>query len=96
MNAFNQLGYPVIVGEWGMTNEDYDASPTALGGLFQQIVAWLPSAMFFFSHHEVDDMGTWGLVRSTDAPGAPGQPGTFVWLADADLKPGYNGLFTAA
>lgn len=96
MELFQNFGFPLIVGEWGITNQEYGIDHTSIGNLFQQIVLNMPQAMFYFSHHTVvDDQGTWGIVQDTDALPPSGPPGIFIYNYDQPLKSAYVGLFTA-
>ena len=60
----------IIVGEWGITLEDYLDNPSRLSSFYDRIKDH-PDAMFFFSHHghyEANE-GQWGLRYYTISPG---------------------------
>lgn len=60
-----------IVGEWGITLEDYLDNPSRLSTLYSRIHDH-PDAMFFFSHqaHYEADAGQWGLRYFSIIPGS--------------------------
>ena len=58
----------VIVGEWGVTVEDQDATPSALDHLFNAIVPH-GDKMFLFSHARVTEDGRWALIYWNGVPG---------------------------
>ncbi|MFN0073809.1 MAG: hypothetical protein ACKVVP_20205 [Chloroflexota bacterium] len=59
-------GGDVIIGEWGVTQQDFATSPGSLSELYGNLIAHDPTIMFFFAHQPVDDpvhpgTRTWGL-----------------------------------
>ncbi|MBI4492561.1 MAG: hypothetical protein HY690_07185 [Chloroflexi bacterium] len=50
----------LLVGEWGVTAQDYNSDPNSLSHVFNLIKPH-PSMMFLFAHHVHEQGGTWGL-----------------------------------
>ena len=94
----------VIIGEWGVTQEDFRVNAARLTNVYSRIIANKPDIMFFFSHHGVDDPVSpgelhWGIRDYVNPPigvfvqTPPGESGLVFRLAP---KNGIDGDFYTA